>query len=156
MATPSSVDRRAVACREPVDPERRNVNAGDGPAVWLFSYGTLRQTEVQVALFGRALDGQDDVLPGYSVSPLQITDPSVIATSGSALHTIARATGDPLDRVPGTAFRISEAELAAADAYEVADCARVTVLLGSGIAAFVYVSAEALGGSVPRRAVDGS
>jgi hypothetical protein len=156
MATPSSVDRRAVACREPVEPEGSNVNAGDGAEVWLFSYGTLRQTEVQLALFGRALDGQDDVLPGYAVSPLQITDPSVIATSGSALHTIAGETGDPLDRVPGTAFRITAAELAAADAYEVADCARVTVRLGSGIAAFVYVSAEALGGSVPRRAVDGS
>lgn len=117
------------------------MNAGDGAEVWLFSYGTLRQTDVQLALFGRALDGRDDVLPGYAVSPLQITDPSVIATSGSSLHTIARETGDPLDRVPGTAFRITAAELAAADAYEVSDCTRVTARLGSGIAAFVYVSA---------------
>jgi Gamma-glutamyl cyclotransferase, AIG2-like len=111
--------------------------------VWLFSYGTLRQPEVQMALFGRLLDGQADVLPGYAVSPLQITDPAVIAKSGTAHHTAAHQTGDPLDEVPGTVFRITRAELAVADAYEVSDCKRVTVVLGSGIEAFVYVDARA-------------
>jgi hypothetical protein len=117
------------------------MNRVDGAEVWLFSYGTLRQRDVQQALFGRALDGRADVLPGYAVTPLQITDPDVIATSGSALHTIARESGDPRDEVPGTVFRITLAELAAADAYEVAECTRVKVRLGSGIDAFVYVSA---------------
>jgi hypothetical protein len=110
--------------------------------VWLFSYGTLRQPDVQLALFGRTLDGQPDVLPGYAVSPLLITDPAVIATSGSAHHTIARPTGDPRDQVAGTAFRITGADLAAADAYEVADCKRVSVRLGSGVEAFMYVDAR--------------
>jgi hypothetical protein len=109
--------------------------------VWLFSYGTLRLERVQLALFGRRLEGQSDVLPGYAVSPLKITDPDVIATSGTAEHTIVRETGDPRDRVPGMVFRISEAELAAADAYEVEECTRVAVRLGSGIEAFVYVNA---------------
>ena len=118
------------------------MNLVDSAGVWLFSYGTLRQLEVQLAIFGRALDGRSDVLPGYAVSPLQITDPGVIATSGTAHHTIARETGDPLDEVPGIVFRITQAELAAADAYEVADCKRVTVRLGSGIDAFVYVDAR--------------
>jgi hypothetical protein len=115
----------------------------DDAEVWLFSYGTLRQPDVQLALFGRPLDGRDDVLPGYAVSPLEISDPAVIATSGSALHTVARPTGDPRDEVPGTAYRINQAELAAADAYEVDDCARVSARLGSGVEAFVYVSARA-------------
>jgi hypothetical protein len=110
--------------------------------MWLFSYGTLRQREVQLAIFGRALDGRADVLPGYALSPLQITDPSVIATSGTSHHTIVRETGDPLDDVPGIVFRITQAELAAADAYEVADRKPVTVRLGSGIDAFVYVDAR--------------
>lgn len=105
----------------------------------MFSYGTLQKTDVQLALFGRPLEGRADVLPGYALSPLPITDPDVIATSGSVLHTIASATGDPQDEVPGTAFRITAAELAAADAYEVAECTRVTVRLGSGAEAFVYV-----------------
>ena len=110
--------------------------------VWLFSYGTLRQLNVQLALFGRALEGRADMLPGYVMSPLEITDPAVIATSGSAQHTIARESGDPRDEVPGMVFRITQAELAAADAYEVAECKRVAVRLGSGIDAFVYVDAR--------------
>jgi hypothetical protein len=110
--------------------------------MWLFSYGTLRQREVQLALFSRALDGKADVLPGYVLSPLKITDPGVIATSGTAWHTVARETGDARDEVPGMAYRVTDAELAAADAYEVSDCKRVTVRLGSGIDAFVYVDAR--------------
>ncbi len=51
-------------------------------------------------------------------------------------------TGDQLDEVPGIAFRITQSELAATDAYEVADCKRVTVRLGSGLDAFVYVDAR--------------
>jgi hypothetical protein len=105
----------------------------------LFAYGTLQQSDVQLALFGRTLDGRADALPGYAVSPLEITDPDVVATSGSALHTIARETGDPNDQVPGTALSLTEAELTAADAYEVADVRRVTARLRSGLEAFVYV-----------------
>ena len=65
------------------------------PDVWLFSYGTLRQLDVQRALFGRALEGHSDVLRGYTVSPLRITDADVIAKSGTADHTVVHATGDP-------------------------------------------------------------
>jgi len=117
-------------------------NQSHAAEVWLFAYGTLRQREVQVALFGRTLDGQADILPGYALLPLQITDPGVIATSGTAHHTVARETGNPLNQVPGTLFRITQAELAAADAYEVTDCKRVTVRLESKIDAFVYVDAR--------------
>ncbi len=113
-----------------------------GSEVWLFSYGTLRQEDVQLSLFGRTLEGTADVLPGYAILPLLISDPDVIAKSGTAHHTIARQTGDPHDQVPGIAFRMSRAELAAADAYEVADCERVSVKLGSGIEAFVYIAAK--------------
>jgi hypothetical protein len=121
---------------------KTQVSPVDGAEVWLFSYGTLRLREVQLALFGRPLDGRADVLPGYAVSPLEITDPDVIATSGTAHHTVVRETGDPVDEVPGEVFRITRAELAAADRYEVADCKRVSARLGSGIDAFVYVDAR--------------
>jgi hypothetical protein len=117
------------------------VSPGDEHDVWLFSYGTLRLRAVQLAVFGRSLEGQEDVLRGYAVSPLLITDPGVIATSGTAHHTIVRETGDPIDEVPGMVFRITRAELASADAYEVSDCTRVIARLGSGIDAFVYVNA---------------
>ena len=110
-------------------------------AVLLFSYGTLRQPEVQRATFGRLLDGTPDVLPGYRVAPVRITDPHVIATSGSNTHNIALPTGDSRDLIAGIAYRITPAELAAADAYEVGDYRRVEVGLRSGRAAWAYVKA---------------
>ncbi len=111
----------------------------DDSDVWLFSYGTLRRRNVQLTIFGRALDGQADALVGYAIVPLLVTDPDVIATSGTAHHTMARETGDPRNEVPGTVLRITRDELAAADGYEVADVKRVLVRLRSGIDAFVYV-----------------
>jgi hypothetical protein len=115
--------------------------------VSLFAYGTLRQANVQLATFGRLLEGRPDALAGFALSPLAIVDPEVIATSGLAVHTIARPTGDPADLIPGLVFGITAAELEAADRYEVDDCTRVAVRLVSGTEAFVYVGAEGLSGA---------
>ncbi|MGC1303526.1 MAG: gamma-glutamylcyclotransferase family protein [Caulobacteraceae bacterium] len=108
---------------------------------WLFSYGTLQQEAVQLKTFGRRLSGVADTLPGYARAMVRITDPDVLAASGADHHPIVAATGDPADEVPGTVFEISEAELAAADAYEVSDYRRVEVQLKSGRNAWVYVGA---------------
>ena len=110
--------------------------------VALFSYGTLRQGEVQRATFGRLLEGKPDALTGFALAPLPIDDPYVIATSGSALHQIARPTGDPADRIEGLVFEITPAELEAADRYEVDTVKRIEAELASGARAFVYVSAS--------------
>jgi len=67
-------------------------------AVLLFSYGTLRQPEVQRATYGRLLEGRSDVLVGYRLAPLAISDPEVVRISGKAVHTIARFSGEPGDR----------------------------------------------------------
>src|SRR5688572_4158875 len=112
-----------------------------GP-VLLFSYGTLRQANVQMATFGRLLEGKADALTGYALAPLPIDDDYVIATSGSALHRIARPTGDPADRIEGIVFEITAAELEAADRYEVDTIKRIETALASGVEAFVYVSAR--------------
>ena len=90
---------------------------------YLFSYGTLQQEDVQVATFGRTLRGEADALPGYARKNLQITDPDVIRKSGSAVHPIVVASADSADQVPGTVFQITEAELSAADGYEVSTIA---------------------------------
>ena len=50
-------------------------------------------------------------------------------------------SANPADEVAGMAFRLSAAELAAADTYEVSDYKRIEVRLKSGLAAFVYVGA---------------
>ena len=108
----------------------------------LFSYGTLRQDDVQRATFGRLLAGHADVLPGYAQDLVAIDDPQVVATSGKTHHPIVKHSGAAADRVVGTVFEITDAELTQADAYEVAAYRRVAVTLASGLAAWVYVDAR--------------
>lgn len=108
-------------------------------SVWLFSYGTLQQEEVQLATFGRLLEGRVDALPGYATSMFEIRDAEVVKTSGKTHHFMARPSGRAADEVPGVVFRITLAELAAADTYEVADYKRIAVRLKSGLEAFAYV-----------------
>ncbi len=114
----------------------------DPRTVRLFAYGTLQQREVQLATYGRALDGIPDALTGYRLEPLAITDPEVVRLSGKAVHAIAQETGDAADRIPGVVFRLSEAELTATDAYEVDVYARIEVALESGTRAFAYVGSS--------------
>lgn len=110
--------------------------------VRLFSYGTLRQPEVQIATFGRRLEGHSDAIAGYRLETLAITDPAVVATSGSDRHPVLVADEDPGAAVEGTVFRITEGELAAADHYEVDDYERVEAPLRGGGSAWVYVFAR--------------
>jgi hypothetical protein len=104
----------------------------------LFSYGTLRQPEVQLANYGRLLEGKPDVLAGYGLVPLAISNPEVVRVRGKAVHEIARPSGDPADRIAGVVFALSEQELAATDAYEVDSYARIEAMLESGRSAWVY------------------
>lgn len=107
----------------------------------VFSYGTLRQPEVQRALYGREVQTISDTLPGYRLDWLLITDPDVIATSGSDRHPILRR-GETSDVVEGAFLELDDTELAATDAYEVADYVRRVVTLSSGVEAFVYVAGD--------------
>jgi hypothetical protein len=111
--------------------------------VALFSYGTLQQAEVQLATFGRLLEGRPDTLIGYRTEKLAITSSEVVALSGSEIHTIARRTGSADDLISGIVFAVTAAELEAADAYETDAYARVEVTLGSGARAFVYLGPDA-------------
>lgn len=107
---------------------------------WLFSYGTLGDPAVQVATFGRVLEGHPDRLPGFSKALLEITDPDVVRTSGQTHHPIITATSNPDAAVPGHVLRLTAAELAAADDYEVDDYTRIKVRLCSGTDAWVYAN----------------
>jgi hypothetical protein len=97
---------------------------------------------VQLATFGRLLEGRPDVLPGFARVPLAISSPEVVALSGAAVHSIARRTGNPADLIPGVVLALTPAELEAADAYEVDAYARVELELASGARAFVYVGPD--------------
>jgi gamma-glutamylcyclotransferase (GGCT)/AIG2-like uncharacterized protein YtfP len=98
--------------------------------VLLFSYGTLQDTTVQTANFGRKLCGREDSLPGYSRR--------LIATA-EAQYWNVEPSSDPKNEVSGTVFEVTESELAAADKYEEeADYCRIQVTLRSGAQAWVY------------------
>jgi hypothetical protein len=110
---------------------------------FLFSYGTLQRVEVQVATFGRILDGYPDELVGFERSLLKIDDPAFVAATGLAYHAIVRFNGKDESRVSGTVFEVSDAELASADQYEPAGYTRIATVLVSGRDAWVYADASA-------------
>lgn len=105
---------------------------------FVFSYGTLRQADVQAALYGREIPTVEDSLPGYQLHWLTITDPEVIRTSGSDRHPILQQ-GKAEDSVAGARLQLSEAELHITDGYEVDDYERREVVLSSGITAWAYL-----------------
>ena len=109
---------------------------------YLFSYGTLRLASVQLATFGRLLQGAEDSLSGFRLAQLKIEDENVIAISGKDVHTIAQFTGKESDVIRGTVFRLTRNDIFQADEYEVAACKRVAVILQSGKRAWVYVDRE--------------
>jgi gamma-glutamylcyclotransferase (GGCT)/AIG2-like uncharacterized protein YtfP len=108
----------------------------------LFSYGTLQYEAVQLSTFGRKLNGIEDILSGYHLSQLEISDPNVVEISGTAAHPILKHTGKETDEVNGIVFDVSSRELQKADKYEIEAYKRVCVQLRSGIRAWAYVSAK--------------
>ena len=106
----------------------------------LFSYGTLQKVEVQLETFGRELLGSSDVLLGYRLGVVEITDQSVIELSSESHHPISVITCDHADEIPGMVFEITAEELAQSDEYEVDEYQRVLAKLKSGKQAWVYVS----------------
>lgn len=106
---------------------------------WLFSYGTLQKSKVQLESFGRLLEGYNDQLTGYYLGQLEIKDQAVLATSEQRFHPIAIASNNPSDFIEGMVFQVTDAELLNADRYEVDDYQRISVQLNSGKQAWVYV-----------------
>lgn len=106
----------------------------------LFSYGTLQYESVQISTFGRKLNGVADVLTGYHLTTIEISDRNVIEASGNAVHPILIYTGNESDEVQGIVFDVTLEELLSADQYEVAEYKRVSEKLRSGENAWVYVS----------------
>ena len=51
----------------------------------LFSYGTLRKEEVQLATFGRKLDGIPDSLIGYRLTMIRIQNEHFVESSGTLI-----------------------------------------------------------------------
>lgn len=108
----------------------------------LFSYGTLQLESVQLATFGRLLDGEKDSLIGYQLGEIEITDPDVLQKSGKRFHPMLIKTDNIHDKVDGVIFDITDNELAQADSYEVDDYARIEGKFASGATAWIYADAK--------------
>lgn len=107
----------------------------------LFSFGTLQLESVQRSLYGRSLPTEPDVLTGYRVARLRITDPAVIEASGSDIHPALVRDAD--GSVEGRVLVLDDAELEATDRYESVGYHRAVARLASGREAIIYLPRDA-------------
>ena len=106
---------------------------------YLFSYGTLQNPQVQLETFGRILEGEKDILSGYRIDRLEITDPEVLRKSGQRYHPVLIFSGNEENAVEGMLFEVTEEEILRADEYEVDDYKRIETTFKSGKKGFIYV-----------------
>lgn len=123
-------DQRTSALAGTVDPDR------------LFSFGTLILDAVQAQLFGGPVPQEPAALAGHGIVDVHITDPEVVRLSGSAVHRGLKRSVDA--KVPGFALTVTDAQLAAADDYEVDAYIRRRILLDDGSLAWGYLAADPL------------
>jgi gamma-glutamylcyclotransferase (GGCT)/AIG2-like uncharacterized protein YtfP len=97
--------------------------------IGLFTYGTLQERRVQMTVFQRELAGAADILRGYILVP---------PGRGWRYPNIT-PSADPEATVSGVVYEIGEQELTRADAYEGSEYERISVSLGSGRTAWVYL-----------------
>lgn len=109
---------------------------------YLFSYGTLQKTEVQLKLFGRVLHGMKDTLEHYKISLIEIKDETFLSKGEQSIQQTVIPSIDINDKIEGTVFEISTNELLMADKYEPNNYKRIQVILRSGKTAWLYVADE--------------
>jgi len=107
---------------------------------YLFSYGTLQKEKTQLDLFGRRLNGYKDVLRGYKLSPIEITDEKFLEKGEQKMQLTIIATNKRTDNIEGTALEVTEEELLNADKYEPDNYKRIKVTLESGTEAWIYAA----------------
>lgn len=105
---------------------------------FLFSYGTLQKEDVQLKLFGRKLKGTKDILKGYCIVPIQITDEKFLDKGEEKNQLIAVASNDKFDSIAGTVFEMTADEILHADQYEPDNYKRIKITLTSGKEAWIY------------------
>ena len=100
----------------------------------LFSYGSLREPDVQLATFGRRLAGREDQLIGFTLGRIHRANEQLA-------NVIRHERSDR--RVAGMVFEVTEAELLSADEFERPyGYVRITASLASGGEGWVYLDPE--------------
>ncbi len=102
----------------------------------IFTYGTLQNEGVQLAIFGRILNGVPEVLTGYAKMEIWIQEENQKSIS----YPIIKKTDEKNARIEGVLFEITERELHLADDYETAKYQRIYLSFDSGKKGWVYVS----------------
>ncbi|TLP79304.1 DUF4286 family protein [Maribacter sp. ACAM166] len=97
---------------------------------YMFTYGTLQETEVQLGVFSRPLVGFEDELRKYMIADKKIAD----------LYPTVQHTGKEDDTIKGQVYTLSNQELHKADVYEGEAYQRIQIQLSSGKNAWVYIS----------------
>ena len=103
----------------------------------VFTYGTLQLPSIQQQLFGRTIEGHDDMLHGFALGKIPISDP-VISREVGCDHYLAIYPAETARPLHGKVLQLSESELATADHYEGILYQRIQVFLHSGEKAWVY------------------
>lgn len=103
----------------------------------LFTYGTLKDKEIQERIFGRILKGTPDQLIGYCIKEIQIEE-----EFGIIEYPIIVETKNTEDSISGLCYQISERELELADTYEGMHYKRIEVRLESNEMAWTYTAVE--------------
>jgi len=112
----------------------------------VFSYGSLQQEAVQLAVYGRTLRGEPDALVDWACSLIEVPKGHKAASTGVTHYANVTFARDCGSRVAGTALELTDAELAASDEYErEAEYVRVMATLASGRRAWLYVSSRTSG-----------
>lgn len=93
----------------------------------LFVYGTLQDPATQISVFGRVTPGRPDNLPDFAKEE--------IVLDGTAYFTVRPRSGHT---VSGMVLDVSIDELKRSDIYETDAYHRISVMLASGAAAWVY------------------
>ncbi|GGD92675.1 DUF4286 family protein [Maribacter cobaltidurans] len=96
----------------------------------LFTYGTLKEKEVQLGVFSRLLGGFDDILHGHKISEYKV----------AGLYPTIETSQNSEDLIKGTVYVLTDEELQKADYYEGDAYERREVLLSSGKKAWVYLA----------------
>lgn len=91
-------------------------------------------------LFGRFLAGTTDVLRGYKVSTIEITDETFLSKGEGKYQDTLTISADKNDMVEGTVLEVTNEELLTADKYEPANYRRTKVTLESGKKAWIYIA----------------
>lgn len=99
---------------------------------FLFTYGTLQDSQIQLQLFQRKLHGHEDLLMGHCESPIKI----------EGKYPVIYPSPNPKNSIKGVVYELLPHELLQADSYEGPDYVRLEVSLVSGKKAWVYTGRQ--------------